>query len=228
MTSARRCLRQTKRSCSMHARRAFPIVVASRAPRLNTGMRYSELRLLCWYQVICRRTVRVARADGRRTAGRSIERSRDEESASSGRTISSAKPSHFVFPSERYGARRQCSSLASTIPIRLARSNLEEGWRRQRKRRRQKSLPRFGHTCVTRCSRAAFHSQSSLRFLAGSAATRQRMANATATSGRSRNGRRSRSSISSSKRLRRPEALTSPRDVRASRQPRRQAAVRPH
>ena len=74
---------------------------------LNTGMRYSELRLLQWWQVnLVGRRVEVGRSKTEAGAGRSIPLN-DRATAVLrfwASEFPNRKPDEFVFPAERYGA----------------------------------------------------------------------------------------------------------------------------
>jgi integrase len=74
---------------------------------LNTGIRYSELRLLRWQQIdLVKRTVRVGKSKTEAGTGRTIPLN---DRASKllqfwSERFPDRQPEHFVFPSERYGA----------------------------------------------------------------------------------------------------------------------------
>ncbi len=74
---------------------------------LNTGMRYSELRLLRWLQVdLERRTVRVGKSKTDAGTGRAIPLNDRATKVLQfwADQFPDREPEHFVFPSERYGA----------------------------------------------------------------------------------------------------------------------------
>ena len=74
---------------------------------LNTGMRYSELRLLRWQQVdLTRRTVRVGKSKTEAGTGRTIPLNDRAIKVLEfwADLFPTREPEHFVFPSERYGA----------------------------------------------------------------------------------------------------------------------------
>jgi integrase len=74
---------------------------------LNTGMRYSELRLLRWAQVdLTRRTVRVGASKTEAGTGRSIPLNDKATKVLKfwAEQFPDRTVDHFVFPSERYGA----------------------------------------------------------------------------------------------------------------------------
>lgn len=74
---------------------------------LNTGMRYSELRLLRWQQVdLDRQTVRVGKSKTEAGTGRVIPLNDRATKVLQfwADQFPERQPEHFVFPSERYGA----------------------------------------------------------------------------------------------------------------------------
>jgi integrase len=74
---------------------------------LNTGMRYSELRLLRWEQIdLDRRTVRVGKSKTEAGTGRVIPLNDKASKVLKfwADQFPDRKPAHFAFPSERYGA----------------------------------------------------------------------------------------------------------------------------
>lgn len=74
---------------------------------LNTGMRYSELRLLRWRQVdLQRRTVRVGKSKTEAGTGRTIPLNNKATEVLKfwADQFPNREPEQFVFPSERYGA----------------------------------------------------------------------------------------------------------------------------
>lgn len=74
---------------------------------LNTGMRYSELRLLRWQQLdLPRRTVRVGKSKTEAGTGRTIPLNTKAAEVLKfwAEQFPNRNPEHFVFPSERYGA----------------------------------------------------------------------------------------------------------------------------
>jgi integrase len=92
------------RCCSgSRSRTLYPAVVLA----LNTGMRYSEIRLLQWKQIDLRgRTLLVGKSKTESGTGRTIPLNRRilavmEMWASH---FPDRKPEHYVFPSEKYGA----------------------------------------------------------------------------------------------------------------------------
>ncbi|HLG55521.1 MAG TPA: tyrosine-type recombinase/integrase, partial [Vicinamibacterales bacterium] len=74
---------------------------------LNTGMRYSEIRLLRWQQVdLTRRTVRVGKSKTEAGTGRVIPLNDRATKVLEfwSEQFPNREPEHFLFPSERYGA----------------------------------------------------------------------------------------------------------------------------
>jgi integrase len=74
---------------------------------LNTGMRYSEMRLLRWEQVdLTRRTVRVGKSKTEAGTGRTIPLNDRATKVLQfwADLFPNRETEHFVFPSERYGA----------------------------------------------------------------------------------------------------------------------------
>ena len=74
---------------------------------LNTGMRYSEMRLLHWSQIdLERRTVRVGKSKTEAGSGRLIPLNDKATKVLKfwAEQFPDRKPEHFAFPSERYGA----------------------------------------------------------------------------------------------------------------------------
>lgn len=84
------------------SRSLLPAVVLA----LNTGMRYSELRLLRWQQMdLKRRTVRVGQSKTEAGSGRTIPLNDRATKILQfwADQFPKRKPEHFVFPSEHYG-----------------------------------------------------------------------------------------------------------------------------
>ena len=122
---------------------------------LNTGMRYSELRLLRWEQIdLERRTVRVGKSKTEAGTGRVIPL--NDKAAKVLKfwadLFPDRKPAHFTFPSERYGAggddfEPTVFDVDPETPI----GSWKESW--ESVRRRTGVVVRFHdlrHTCVTR------------------------------------------------------------------------------
>ncbi len=148
---------------------------------LNTGMRYSELRLLRWVQVdLKRRTVRVGKSKTEASTGRTIplnDRANKVLQFWSER-FPKRKPEDFVFPSERYGAGgdkfEPC--VYDTDPTRPINS-WKEAW--ESAKETAKVSIRFHdlrHTCVTRMLEGGAPLSVVAAILGWSAATTVRMA----------------------------------------------------
>jgi integrase len=159
------------------SRSLWPAVVVA----LNTGMRYSELRLLRWVQVdLKHRTVRVGKSKTEAGTGRTIplnDRANKVLQFWSER-FPKRKPEHFVFPSERYGAGgdkfEPC--VYDTDPTRAINS-WKEAW--ESARETAKVSVRFHdlrHTCVTRMLEGGAPLSVVASILGWSAATTVRMA----------------------------------------------------
>ena len=159
------------------SRSLWPAVVVA----LNTGMRYSELRLLRWIQVdLKRRTVRVGKSKTEAGTGRTIPLN---DRASKilqfwSERFPKRKPEHFVFPSERYGAGgdkfEPC--VYDTDPTRAINS-WKEAW--ESAKETAKVSVRFHdlrHTCVTRMLEGGAPLSVVASILGWSAATTVRMA----------------------------------------------------
>lgn len=122
---------------------------------LNTGMRYSELRLLRWEQVDQKkRTVRVGESKTEAGRGRTIPLNDRATKLFQfwADQFPDRQPAHFVFPSERYGAAgdkfEPC--VYDTDPSRAVHS-WKEAWESAKKK--ANVAVRFHdlrHTCVTR------------------------------------------------------------------------------
>jgi len=91
------------RCAESRSRSLLPAVLLA----LNTGMRYSELRLLRWLQVdLTRRTVRVGKSKTEAGTGRTIPLNDRATKVLQfwAEQFPDRELEHFVFPSERYGA----------------------------------------------------------------------------------------------------------------------------
>jgi len=148
---------------------------------LNTGMRYSELRLLQWSLVdLARRTVRVGKRKTEAGAGRTIPLNDRATKVFRfwAEQFPGRKPEHFVFPSERYGAAgdkfEPCvHDTQPTNPI----NSWKESW--ESAKTRAKVAIRFHdlrHTCVTRMLEGGVPLSVVGSILGWSAATTARMA----------------------------------------------------
>ncbi|MEP6936336.1 MAG: tyrosine-type recombinase/integrase [Nitrospirota bacterium] len=148
---------------------------------LNTGMRYSELRLLRWLQVdLQKRTVRVGKSKTEAGTGRTIplnDRANKLLQFWADR-FPKRKPEHFVFPSERYGAGgdkfEPCVyDTDPTSPI----NSWKEAW--ESAKENAGVAVRFHdlrHTCVTRMLEGGAPLSVVAAILGWSAATTVRMA----------------------------------------------------
>jgi len=133
------------------SRSLLPAVVLA----LNTGMRYSELRLLCWVQVdLARRTVRVGKSKTEAGSGRTIPLNGLAMKVLGlwAEQFPKQDPEHFVFPSERYGAggdtfKPTVYNVDPTKPI----TSWKEAWETVKKNTGvQVRFHDLRHTCVTR------------------------------------------------------------------------------
>jgi integrase len=122
---------------------------------LNTGMRYSELRLLQWRQVdLVRRTVRVGKSKTEAGTGRAIPLNAKATQVLTfwAEQFPNRVPEHYAFPSERYGAGGDKfeTTVYDIIPTRAINS-WKESWESAKKN--AGVTIRFHdlrHTCVTR------------------------------------------------------------------------------
>ena len=148
---------------------------------LNTGMRYSELRLLRWEQLDLRqRTVRVGKSKTEAGTGRTIPLNDKATKVTKfwAEQFVNRKPAHFVFQAERYGAAgdkfEPC--VFDSDPTRAINS-WKESWESAKKR--AKVTVRFHdlrHTCVTRMLEGGVPLSVVASILGWSAATTTRMA----------------------------------------------------
>lgn len=159
------------------SRSLFPAVTLA----LNTGMRYSELRLLRWNQVdLAKRTVRVGKSKTEAGAGRTIPLNDRATKVVQfwADQFPKRKADHFVFPAERYGAGgdnfEPCVyDTDRTRPI----NSWKESWESAKKR--AEVTVRFHdlrHTCVTRMLEGGVPLSVVASILGWSAATTARMA----------------------------------------------------
>jgi integrase len=122
---------------------------------LNTGMRYSELRLLRWEQIdLGRRTVRVGKSKTEAGTGRTIPMNDKAMKVIKfwAEQFPKRKPGHFAFPAERYGAggdnfEPTVFDVDPETPI----GSWKEAW--ESVKRKTGVAVRFHdlrHTCVTR------------------------------------------------------------------------------
>jgi integrase len=148
---------------------------------LNTGMRYSELRLLRWDQIdLVRRTVRVGKSKTEAGTGRVIPLNDKATKVLTfwAEQFPARKPEHCVFPSERYGAggddfEPTVFDVDPETPI----GSWKEAW--ESVKRKTAVTVRFHdlrHTCVTRMLEGAVPLSVVASILGWSPATTARMA----------------------------------------------------
>src|SRR5437870_5792875 len=122
---------------------------------LNTGMRYSEIRLLRWQQMdMDRRTVRVGKSKTDAGAGRVIPLNDKATKVLKfwADQFPDRQPEHFVFPSERYGAagddfKATVFDVEPTRPI----GSWKEAWESAKQNADVEiRFHDLRHTCVTR------------------------------------------------------------------------------
>jgi integrase len=148
---------------------------------LNTGMRYSELRLLHWEQVdLHKRTVRVGKSKTEAGAGRTIPLNDRATKVVQfwADQFADRKPDHFVFPSERYGAAGdKFEPCVHSVDPTRAINSWKESW--ESAKTHAKVTIRFHdlrHTCVTRMLEGGVPLSVVASILGWSAATTARMA----------------------------------------------------
>ncbi len=148
---------------------------------LNTGMRYSELRLLRWEQLDLRqRTVRVGKSKTEAGTGRTIPLNDKATKVMKfwAEQFVHRKLTHFVFPSERYGAAGdKFEACVFDCDPNRAINSWKESWESAKKR--AKVTIRFHdlrHTCVTRMLEGGVPLSVVASILGWSAATTARMA----------------------------------------------------
>jgi integrase len=168
---------------------------------LNTGMRYSEIRLLCWRQLdFAGRILTVGKSKSPMGTGRAIPLNNRILSVLEmwAAQFPSRQPAHFVFPSEKYGAAGEEDSFGfargpvvyDTDPTRPI-GNWKEAWEKAKERagailsgktEEEESEPlkcRFHdlrHTAVTRLLEAGIPYPVVASMMGWSAATAIRMA----------------------------------------------------
>ena len=148
---------------------------------LNTGMRYSELRLLRWQQVdLTRRTVRVGKSKTEAGTGRTIPLNDRATKVIQfwADQFPDRESEHFVFPSERYGAGgdRFEPTVYDINPMKAI-TSWKEGW--ETVKEDTEITIRFHdlrHTCVTRMLEGGVPLSVVASILGWSPATTARMA----------------------------------------------------
>jgi integrase len=148
---------------------------------LNTGMRYSELRLLRWEQIdLGRRTVRVGKSKTDAGTGRTIPLNDKAMKVIKfwAEQFPKRKPGHFAFPSERYGAggddfEPTVFDVDPDTPI----GSWKEAWESvKRKTGVEVRFHDLRHTCVTRMLEGGVPLSVVASILGWSPATTARMA----------------------------------------------------
>ena len=122
---------------------------------LNTGMRYSEIRLLRYQQIdVERRTVRVGKSKTEAGTGRVIPLNDRATTVLKfwAEQFPNREPEHYVFPSERYGAGGDAfRTVVYDIDPSKAIGSFKEAWESVKKDTNVSiRFHDLRHTCVTR------------------------------------------------------------------------------
>lgn len=148
---------------------------------LNTGMRYSELRLLRWQQVnLVRRDVRVGKSKTEAGEGRTIPLNDRATKVLQfwADQFADRKPEHFIFPRERYGAGGDKFEVCVfDVDPTHSINSWKEAW--ESAKEKAGVVIRFHdlrHTCVTRMLEGGVPLSVVASILGWSAATTARMA----------------------------------------------------